>query len=731
MFDDDHAHARSIVDNRTVVDPKICEQQFAQRSGRVCCSGCCTSSCCNPCRSAFRSTYGLVERYCACGCPPQDCWFNALPSSPVYGGSYAMSGACSCGGTPSYIAGGACYNSGNILYYPASSATASGACTVTISKSACASYEYGESSTTLTIGKIGQSISFTDGITWAYYLDSFTVSASTSSGLGVTFFASGGCSVSGSTVSINSGSGYCYISASQGGSNVYHAASASHATITLYERFQSISYTPISISFYDQSQAFSATSSSGGAVSISTNGNCVVSGGSLRLTAGGTCIITLTQGGQPGFWRSVSSSPSTPVNKIGQTITLSASPGTLSFTNSYTPSASTTSNLALAWSTTGVCTINAARLVTFSSVGSCNVFVDQGGDGNHNPAAQVSHSVNVVQASQTINVSTTLPASPVVGGTTHTASATATSGLAVGYSASGGCSNVGSTISFVSATTCTVTFSQTGNTNYAAATSVVRTTVVGKGSQSITFTSTVPTAATVFQTYTVTATATVSPVTFTSATPAVCATSGTNGATVNFASSGTCIIKGDQVGNSNYNAAPQAQLPQFSVAPASQTITLSGAPGSPVFGGSYTPTATSTSSLTVDITVSPIGVCTKAGAVVNFVGVGSCTTTARQTGDARYAAAAPQTHSFTVAKAPQTITMTSTAPGSGVVGGATYTATGTASSGLAITFSGTASICTVTGNVFSFIGAGTCTVSFNQAGGTSVVANLSKLIVLL
>ena len=63
------------------------------------------------------------------------------------------------------------------------------------------------------------------------------------------------------------------------------------------------------------------------------------------------------------------------------------------------------------------------------------------------------------------------------------------------------------------------------------------------------------------------------------------------------------------------------------------------------------------------------------------------------------------------------ITITSTAPSSATVGGATYHATATATSGDAVVVtSSTGSVCTVAGTVVSMVGIGTCTLDFNDNG---------------
>ena len=109
----------------------------------------------------------------------------------------------------------------------------------------------------------------------------------------------------------------------------------------------------------------------------------------------------------------------------------------------------------------------------------------------------------------------------MVGGATYTPTATATSGLAVTLtvdsSTAADCTITGGVVSFTGAGNCTIDANQAGNGTYAAAPQVQQTFVVGKGAQTITFTSTAPTPAVGGPTYTPTATggASGNPVTFT------------------------------------------------------------------------------------------------------------------------------------------------------------------------------------------------------------------------
>ncbi|MBX3566405.1 MAG: putative Ig domain-containing protein, partial [Sphingomonas sp.] len=79
----------------------------------------------------------------------------------------------------------------------------------------------------------------------------------------------------------------------------------------------------------------------------------------------------------------------------------------------------------------------------------------------------------------------------------------------------------------------------------------------------------------------------------------------------------------------------------------------------------------------------------------------------------------PQAYAVTIAKGGQTITFTSAIPGSASAGGATYTPSATATSGLGVTFmidAGSSSVCSISGGVVSFTGSGNCVINAAQAG---------------
>src|SRR4029453_4357344 len=74
-----------------------------------------------------------------------------------------------------------------------------------------------------------------------------------------------------------------------------------------------------------------------------------------------------------------------------------------------------------------------------------------------------------------------------VGDPDFTVAATASSGLAVSFSASGSCAVVGTTVHLTGGGSCTITASQLGKSSFTNAPDVPRTFSIAKGAQTITF----------------------------------------------------------------------------------------------------------------------------------------------------------------------------------------------------------------------------------------------------
>ena len=201
------------------------------------------------------------------------------------------------------------------------------------------------------------------------------------------------------------------------------------------------------------------------------------------------------------------------------------------------------------------------------------------------------------------------------------------------------------------------------------------------------------------------------PVTFTVS--GACTNSGISGAIVTVTGLGSCTVTANQGGNATYNAAPSVAR-TFNIAKANQTITFAPLPDKVYNDPAFTVVATATSSLPVTFTVS--GACTNSGATVTVTGVGSCTVTANQNGNAIYNAAPSVAQTFSIAKANQTITFAVLADK--VIGDPPFSVTATASSGLPVTFT-VSGDCTISGSMLTLVTAGSCTVMAQQAGNTN------------
>jgi PKD repeat protein len=160
------------------------------------------------------------------------------------------------------------------------------------------------------------------------------------------------------------------------------------------------------------------------------------------------------------------------------------------------------------------------------------------------------------------------------------------------------------------------------------------------------------------------------------------------------------------------------------VEPVEKTQTIkftSTAPVSADLGGpTYTAAAAASSGLPVSLTSGTPWVCSLAGATVSFIGAGTCSVDASQSGDGEYDAARVAQQSFMVGRGSQRTTFVSVAPDSAAVGGPSYAVEATASSGLDVAFSSaTPSVCSLEWSIVSFIGAGTCRIDAEQAGNSN------------
>ncbi|SFH02915.1 Putative Ig domain-containing protein [Ensifer sp. OV372] len=266
-----------------------------------------------------------------------------------------------------------------------------------------------------------------------------------------------------------------------------------------------------------------------------------------------------------------------------QTITF-ANPGAQSFGTTPTLTASADSGLTVSFtsSTTAVCTISPAGLLSFVSIGTCTINADQPGDGTYLPATQVSRSfvVNAIApGAPTGVVATAGNASAEV---SFAAPANTGGAPITGYTVTaspGGLTETGpaSPLTVAGLTngtgyTFTVTAANSTGTGLASGAS---NSVTPKGPQTIIFSNPGP------QNYTTPVNLIASassglPVAWQSMTPSVCVVTSSGAAT--FRNGGTCTIEVSQAGDGAYLAAPSVSqsfavsAPIFAFSPAAGSL---------------------------------------------------------------------------------------------------------------------------------------------------------------
>lgn len=188
---------------------------------------------------------------------------------------------------------------------------------------------------------------------------------------------------------------------------------------------------------------------------------------------------------------------------------------------------------------------------------------------------------------------------------------------------------------------CDVTVTKAGDNKYEPVTSAPFTVTFGKGSQAISFTSSVPTQPSAGGRYAPVAT-TSSGLEVSFAAAGSCSYDGVSGQ-VSFSSSGTCTITASQAGDADYLAASNATQ-VIAVGERNQTLSFGDVSDKEFGDPAFRVTATSTeAALAVALTSSTTAVCTiDSNGIVTLKAAGTCTLNANQAGQAGVVAAASQ-----------------------------------------------------------------------------------------
>lgn len=420
------------------------------------------------------------------------------------------------------------------------------------------------------------------------------------------------------------------------------------------------------------------------------------------------------------------------VNRSSASPTLSYSNATFSPSGIVTPTSADNTHDGIktfSTSTSTVCTVNSSTgVVTMQSAGNCTITVGYSQTPNF-VSTTVSDTFTISKAAQSaLTWDISLSNSVDYGSTLNLVVAGGSGTGAVSYTPSGdGCSVSGNVLIGLDASgSCSVTATKASDDSYTATSTTSKTFTINKIAQASALSMTSSSTMTVPETLELTGFGGDGDGALSFAVSSAGSTgcSIASGNVLTATAAGTCQVEVTRAAGTNH-LSKTSSAQSITVSKASQTISFtSSVPSDPEALDTYTPTATSTSGLTVSFSIASgsSSVCSIAGGVVTFDAGGSCVIEADQVSNTSYSAASTVTQTIVVGKTNQNITFGSLS--NRTWGTAAFQVSATASSSLAVTYSAdsstTNSACTVSSTGLVTLGnVGTCVVKVSQAGNST------------
>jgi RHS repeat-associated core domain len=562
--------------------------------------------------------------------------------------------------------------------------------------------------------------------------------------------ASGVASLSGATLTANSGTGWVDVQVTKAADNNYNARTSAVFRVNLAKATQAaLTFSPTTTLVYNASQVLSATGGSGSGVmsyaivAQSASGAATLTGATLKAnTSTGWVDVQATRAGDTNYNPRSSSTVRITLAKAEQAALTFSPTTTLVHNTSQTLTASggsgggAISYAIVAQSASGAATLTGATLKANTGAGWVDVQATRAGDTNYNPKSSSTVRITFAKAEQA--ALTFSPTTIQVYDTSQTLSATGGSGSGaisyaiVGQSASGAATLTGATLKANTGTGWVdVQATRAGDTNYnPRSSSAVRITFAKAEQAALTFSAATTQVYNTSQVLSATGGSGSGAMSYAIVAQSASGVATLTGATLK-ANTGTgwVDVHATRAGDTNYNArssstvritfakAEQAVL-SFSPATnqahgASQTLSASGGSG----GGAISYAITGQSSQ---------GVATLSGASLTAnAGAGWVEVRATRAGDSNYNAQTSAVVRVNLATAAQVITFGSIADK--IYGDAPFELNAAASSGLVVTFSVTGPA-SVSGKTLTITGAGSVTVTASQAGNSNwgAAANVSR-----
>jgi len=243
----------------------------------------------------------------------------------------------------------------------------------------------------LIVNKANQTITFNPLPDKTYGDADFTITATATSGLPVSFSSSNTAvaTVTGNTVHI-AGAGTTTITASQPGNENYKPATDVQQNLIVNKANQTITFNPLPDKTYgDADFTITATATSGLPVSFSSSNTAVatVTGNTVHIAGAGTTTITASQPGNENYKPATDVQQNLIVNKALQVITITRSPQTMMVTDTFKISAVSSSGLPVSFESTNSAVISVtSNIITAVSKGTAYVKAFNAGNNNYLPA---------------------------------------------------------------------------------------------------------------------------------------------------------------------------------------------------------------------------------------------------------------------------------------------------------------------------------------------------------
>jgi uncharacterized repeat protein (TIGR03803 family) len=554
----------------------------------------------------------------------------------------------------------------------------------------------------------------------------FALTATSSSGLGVTYTSSNlsVATIVGSTVTIVGG-GTTTIKASQAGNVVYDAALPVERVLTVAKANQAITFNTLpGKSMGDGPFDLAGTASSSLSLSYVSSNTSVatINGATVTIVGAGTTTITASQAGNENYNAATSVDRDLVVSKLSQTITFGALPAKTVTSPPFNLVATASSGLAVSYisSNTSVATVTGST-VTIVGGGATTITASQAGNAAYNAAASIDRDLVVTKVPQTWI------------GTLPTAAAFSTGfnltlqlSSGIPYTLTSSNPNI-ATVAFngsdwvvtpIGLGTTTLTASHPGNASLEPAATITADLVISKGTQTITFVD-----FNAYGGYSVT-TATASsglPVTFDEPADNSTVITG-NIATVFGSFNGTLTAR--QAGNEFYEAVEADWT--LVIGKLDAPLTMESIPEMAVGDPAFTPTVTTISTLvTYTLSSTNPAVAIIVSGQVNIIGKGTANIFATNPGNDYYKPSA--TFRELVVKDPHVLSFAELPVKT--FGDAPFTVEASSSEGVPVTFSSSdPGIATVSGDTVTITGVGSAWIIASAGDATHARRNVSRVL---